>query len=813
MGKKLVIVESPAKAKTINKYLGSGYIVTASMGHVRDLPERTFGVDLKKNFEPTYEITTKRKSLITELRKHAARAESVYLATDPDREGEAIAWHLQEILKKPSGPGFHRVQFNEITRQAVQAAFQHPGKVDLRLVDSQQARRILDRIVGYKISPLLSRRVARGLSAGRVQSVAVRLVVERERQIRDFQKQEYWSIEAELRKQVDPRDPFRARLIQVGDQKVKAPEAKDAGQQKLNVLVISSQEQADALLAELQTCQYSVAKIEVKPKKRNPPPPFTTSTLQQSAAKALGFGTSKTMMIAQQLYEGIEVGEEDSVGLITYMRTDSFNVSREAQAEALAYIREQIGADYAPEKPNVYRSKKNSQGAHEAIRPTSARRSPDEVKRHLTHDQARLYRLIWDRFVASQMVPAETRVSSVDIPATPPSPAPRSCLFRATATEIVFPGWLRIYGVEAEAEKKAENEPPSEEEENKKLPPLTEQERLDLQRLLPEQHFTEPPPRYSEATLVRALEELGIGRPSTYAPTIATIQKRKYVEKEKSRLSPTKLGEVTTDLLVKHFARLLDVQFTAQMEELLDEIEEGKVEWHEMLTDFYREFAPTLKAATANMESVKPQPQPTDLKCSVCAAPMVIRQGRNGEFLACSAYPKCKNASSFERKEDGQIVAIPREETGVQCDKCQSPMVIKNGRSGPFLACSGYPKCKNAKSFARDAEGKIVVVEKPKPTEAGVACEKCGAPMVIRQSRRGPFIACSAFPKCRNAKPLPAELQDKAPPPPPPAPAPTPTDEKCDQCGEPMVRRHGRFGEFLGCSAYPKCKHLKKLSA
>jgi DNA topoisomerase-1 len=804
MAKKLVIVESPAKAKTINKYLGAEYSVKASMGHVRDLPERKFGVDLAKDFQPSYEVTAKRKALITELQKSARAAEFVYLASDPDREGEAIAWHLQELLKVKGGPKFYRVQFNEITKNAVRAAFDHPGHVDMKLVDSQQARRILDRIVGYKISPLLSKRVARGLSAGRVQSVAVRLVVEREREIRNFVQQEYWSVEAELRKLVAPKDHFLARLIQVGDKKVKAPN----DDPKPDTLVIGSKEQADALLADLTHAEYKVAKIDIKPKKRNAPPPFTTSTLQQSASKALGMGTSKTMMVAQQLYEGMEVGEEGSVGLITYMRTDSFNVSKDAQAEALGYIREQIGPDYAPATPNVFRSKKDAQGAHEAIRPTSMLRTPEKMRPYLDHDQQRLYRLVWERFVASQMTPAEMRVTSVDIDARREQ---KSFLFRATATEVVFPGWLKIYGVEEEAEKKAEHEKPSEEEENKKLPPLAESEGLHLVKLHPEQHFTEPPPRYSEATLVKALEELGIGRPSTYAPTIATIQKRRYVHKDKGRLSPTELGEITTDQLVKHFTKLLDVQFTAQMEELLDEIEEGKVEWHEMLRTFYDDFEPTLKAAGENMEDVRPKPIETDIPCALCGNKMMIRKGRNGDFLACSTYPKCKNTQNFRRDEEGKVHVVEKEETGLVCEKCGQPMVVKGSKRGDFLACSGYPECRNTKSFTRDAAGKITIVEKPKAVETNVKCEKCGSPMVIRNSRRGPFLACSGYPKCRNAKPLPEELKHHAPPP-PPKEEPVMTDEKCEKCGSPMVKRRGRFGEFLGCSAYPKCKNIRKLT-
>jgi DNA topoisomerase-1 len=806
MAKKLVIVESPAKAKTINKYLGSDFSVKASMGHVRDLPERKFGVEIEKDFKPTYQVSAKRKALVTELQKTAEGAEQVYLATDPDREGEAIAWHLWEILKsKKNGPKFFRVQFNEITKNAVRAAFDHPGQVDMKLVDSQQARRILDRIVGYKISPLLNKRVARGLSAGRVQSVAVRLVVEREREIRAFKPQEYWSVEAELRKLVDPKDHFLARLIQVGDKKVRAASGEAP---KADVMIIDGKAQADAILSDLKECEYKVAKIDIKSKKRSAAPPFTTSTLQQSASKALGMGTTKTMIVAQQLYEGVEIGAEGAVGLITYMRTDSFNISKDAQDEALAFIRETIGPDYAPATPNLYKSKKDSQGAHEAVRPSSARRTPESLRTYLDNDQFRLYKLIWDRFVASQMTPAEMKVTSIDIDARRD---PKFFLFRATATEVVFAGWLKIYGVEEEAEKKAEPEKPSEEEENKKLPPLSESEKLHLVKLLPAQHFTEPPPRFSEATLVKALEELGIGRPSTYAPTIATVQKRHYVNKDKGRLAPTQLGEITTDVLVKHFTKLLDVQFTARMEELLDEIEEGKVGWQEMLGDFYKDFEPTLKAASENMEDVRPKPVPIGIKCELCGEVLVTRPGKNGEFIACSAYPKCKNTKNFKRGEDGSIQIVEKEETGIKCEKCGSPMVIKAGKRGEFLACSGYPECKNAKSFTRDAAGKITVVEKPAPVVTDVKCEKCGSPMLIRNSRRGPFLACSGYPKCRNAKTLPDELKDKAPPP-PPKEEPVLTDEKCEKCGSPMAKRRGRFGEFLGCTGYPKCKNIKKLA-
>ena len=842
-GKHLVIVESPAKAKTINKYLGHDYVVKASMGHVRDLPSTGLSVDIKNDFEPTYEVSPKKKQIVAELKKAAEHAESVFLAPDPDREGEAIAWHLRELLAKgkKDHKRFRRVAFNEITKNAVQQAFLKPGDIEMSRVDSQQARRVLDRIVGYQISPLLWRRVRGARSAGRVQSVAVRLIVDREREIRAFVSKEYWSVEAEICKLVDPRTPFHARLVRINDEKLIDV---DKG-----LFLIGDQGAADAAKAELEGASWRVEKVDEQPRKRNPFPPFMTSTLQRAASTNLRMGTDLTMRIAQQLYEGVEAGAEGSVGLITYMRTDSLTVSRDAQAEALAYIRETFGAEYAPESPNFYRSRETAQGAHEAIRPTSVGRTPESVAPYLDRQQLALYTLIWKRFVASQMSPAQLLVKSVDILARNERVAtPRDFGFRASTTQVTFPGFLKVHGVEEGDEDKLADEGAE------AIPPLTAAEALELLGLKPEQHFTEPPPRYSEATLIKILEELGIGRPSTYAPTISTIQKREYVEKDKGRLKPTPLGETTTDLLVKWFPVLLDVQFTAQMEEQLDEVESGKVEWHELLKRFYKDFKPALDKAN----EVK-KPEKTDLKCQDCGAPMVIKHGRNGEFLTCSKYPKCKNAANFirdeagaihiqepektdflcekcgkpmtvrkapngeflacsaypeckttmnfTRAEGGAIVPEKREETGVQCEKCGQPMIVKSGKNGEFLACSAYPECKTTRNFARDAAGAIVP-EKKEATD--IKCEKCGSDMIIKSSRRGPFLACSGYPKCRNAMSFVRDESGKIVPK-PRAESQITVDEKCDKCGAPMAIKGSRRGSFLACTAYPKCKNTKPL--
>ncbi len=823
MAKNLVIVESPAKAKTINKYLGGDYLVKASMGHIRDLPEKGLGVDIENRFEPTYEVTKTKTKVVGELKAAAKAAERVYLCPDPDREGEAIAWHLSELLGGRKNSNFFRVTFNEITKDAVRAAFQHPGHIDMRLVDSQQARRVLDRIVGYQISPLLWKKLRGARSAGRVQSVAVRLIVEREREIRAFVKQEYWSIDAALRKReagaaILPA-PVLKKLSQAEEASEKPVLPAESFLAKLHKIQgakfwIGSEPLADAIVDELQTAEWLVAKLDQQARKRYPAPPFITSTLQQAASSALRMSPDQTMRVAQQLYEGMDIGEEGSVGLITYMRTDSVNISRDAQADALKFIAEQFGAEYAPEKPNLYKSKGGAQEAHEAIRPTSVRRTPDSVARYLDDRQLAVYKLVWRRYVASQMSTAELLVKSVEINAhaehrhdldalggtihpddkdkVPPPPPDdlrfRDYTFRISGTEVTFPGFLKVYGVEeGDEDKRADDEA------NQRVPALTMSEKLNLCDLRPEQHFTVPPPRYSEATLIKALEELGIGRPSTYAPTMKTIIERKYVEKEKSKLKPTDIGEQANDLLVKSFPHLLDVQFTAQMEEQLDEIEEGKVEWHELLQKFYDDFKPMLDAALHQKKI------PTGIKCPECKkGKLVITEGRRGEYLACSRYPKCKFSSDFTR-DNGEIEIIEAEKTGVVCEKCGSEMVLRMGKQGEFLACSKYPKCKTAMNFTRDEAGKIVP---QRAEDTGIVCKKCGKPMGIKKGRHGEFLACSGYPDCKSTMNFVRDEAGVIQP-----DTSHETGVTCAKCNSPMVIKRGRRGEFLACSGYPECRN------
>jgi DNA topoisomerase I len=742
MADKLVIVESPAKAKTIEKYLGRGYRVEASMGHVRDLPKSQLGVDLEHGFEPVYEVAKGKEKVIASLRKSIRSADEVFLATDPDREGEAIAWHILQATGIPRKTPVKRVVFNEITKSAVQQAIANPREIDRNLVDAQQARRVLDRLVGYKLSPLLWDKVKRGLSAGRVQSVAVRLVVAREREIEAFVAQEYWTIEADLSKQVaqpDPRSQLRATLIE------------RAGK-KLDKFAIQTQAGAQAVLDDLDGASYVVSKVTQKEKRRSAAPPFITSTLQQEASRKLGFGAKRTMIIAQQLYEGVDIGgSEGTVGLITYMRTDSTNVAQEAQAEAREVIRNRYGADYVPAKPPAYKTKaKGAQEAHEAIRPTSSARAPEDLRRVLSSEQFRLYDLIWKRFLASQMAAAVFDATTVDIAAGRGNllsgTAPYT--FRATGSVLKFPGFLAVYNVSLD-------EGEEDEDKENRLPPLAEREPLDLLALLPVQHFTEPPPRYTEASLVKELEKLGIGRPSTYAPTISTIVEREYVELTEKKLVPTTLGRVVTDLLVEHFPRIVDYGFTSEMEQQLDDIADGEKRWVPVLEAFYNPFADTLAQAQQQMRNVKREEILTDITCPKCKQGLLgIKFGRNGEFLACSRYQKggqepesCDFTSDFHRDGDGQIVLVAAaapETSDVMCNLCGKPMVIKKSRFGPFLGCSGYPECSNTRRLGKD--GKPV----PLPEPTGVTCPKCHEGELLR--RRGkfgrPFFGCNRYPKC-----------------------------------------------------------------
>jgi DNA topoisomerase-1 len=709
MPKKLVIVESPAKARTVGKFLGGEYAVRASVGHIRDLPQNRMGVNIENDFAPRYVIPEKKKEVVKGLREEAKAAEEVYLATDPDREGEAISWHLVSALNTSvKNKPVHRVEFHEITRGAIDHAFAHPRNINMQLVNAQQARRILDRLVGYSLSPLLRRKLSRNrLSAGRVQSVAVRLVVEREREIMAFIPVEYWSIEAELGKQVKKRtkkDIFRASLVQVKGEKFEC----------------HTGEEALKLKADLEQASYSVLDVRQKEVQRNPSPPFITSTMQQEASRKLGYTARRTMALAQALYEGLPVGGEGPVGLITYMRTDSTNVAESAQAEARAYIAQRYGSDFVPPTPRVYKTKaKGAQEAHEAIRPTSVLREPQAIKQYLEPDQFKLYDLIWKRFVASQMAAAIMDTTSVDIAANTSSLVPRPSspdyLFRATGSVVKFPGFMIVY-----TEGKDEAEVPEADEEGKRaLPPLTIGELLDLLGLYPEQHFTQPPPRYTEATLIRALEEQGIGRPSTYAPILSTIQDRGYVERlEGRRLKPTEIGFLVNDLLVKHFPEIVDVGFTAHMEEDLDRIASGEAEWVPVLRDFFSPFSETLTAAEKNMEKVTIPVEETDEVCEKCGAPMVIKRGRYGRFVACSAFPKCRNARSITVS------------TGVQCPECKEGNLVEKTtrRKRIFYSCSRYPECKFA------------VWNKPVP----VPCPACGGLLTEAGKKDGGKYVCAS---------------------------------------------------------------------
>ena len=713
MAKKLVIVESPAKARTLEKFLGKDFSVQACGGHVRDLPKKTLGVKVEKDFEPNYQLIKGKEKIIKGLKAAAQKAELVLLAPDPDREGEAIAWHLKILLGKNGK--VKRIEFNEITKEAVSESVKHPREIDMARVNAQQARRILDRLVGYKISPLLWKKVRKGLSAGRVQSVAVRLICEREEQIKKFKPEEYWDIIASLSTQ--DKAEFPARLIAKGGQPL-GVRPKEKGK------VIRSESEAKKIVKELEGAPYAVSKITRKEQKRHASPPFITSTLQQEASRKLGFSAKRTMVIAQKLYEGVDIRGEGRIGLITYMRTDSVRVAEEAERAARKYIGEAFGKEFLPSQPQRYRKKKQAQDAHEAIRPTSVFRHPEKVKESLKPDELKLYDLIWKRFVACQMKSAVFDQTSVDISAS-------DYLFRATGSVLRFEGFIKVY-LESE----------DDEEEKEKagtLPALKESEELSLLSLSPEQHFTQPPPRYNEASLVKELEKRGIGRPSTYAPILSTVQERGYVEKEGRALKPTEIGIVTNGLLVKHFPRIMDIKFTAHMEDDLDDIVAEKMEWVEALKEFYEPFAKALAEAEVKMKKVKKEIKTKEI-CPKCGKPLVIRQGRYGDFMACSGYPKCKFTKTLPEEESKALAGQEK------CEKCGKPMTLKHSRYGDFLACTGYPKCRNIKSILK---------------KIGAACPKCGGELVERRTRRGKvFYGCENYPKCKFAtwqKPKPKE--------------------------------------------------------
>jgi DNA topoisomerase-1 len=797
----LVIVESPAKAKTINKFLGKGYIVKASMGHVRDLPKRTLGVD-EETFEPTYDVLAEKKKTLAELKKAAKSADEVFLAADPDREGEAICWHLYEELTKGTKAEFRRVLFNEITQRAVREAFEHPLEIDYHKVDAQQARRILDRLVGYKISPLLWDKVRRGLSAGRVQSVALRIICEREAAIKAFVTREYWSLTAQLAADAPPQ--FRAKLIARDGKKTELASqdevAEALGELGWRIAEARKDEEKGLVVsveaATKDPTPFKVAKVQARESKKNPAPPFTTSKLQQDAARQLGYSVSRTMRLAQRLYEGTEIGDAGTVGLITYMRTDSTRVSDEALQGVRDFIGQTYGKDSLPDKPRAFKAGKRAQEAHEAIRPTTMEYTPEQMKSFLGRDELRLYTLIWNRFVASQMQVAIFDTTRADIEAG-------RLTFRATGSVLRSPGWLAVYH-----EGKEEDSSSQDEDQNgnggkdTRLPVLTEGQSLRLDQLLPKQHFTQPPPRFSEATLVKELEENGIGRPSTYASILSTIQNRDYVEKEEKRFSPTELGLLVNDLMVASFGDIVEVGYTARMEEELDRIEEGKLNWIDALREFKTTFDADLERAKLEMRDVKREEIPTDQVCDKCGQPMVLKWGRFGQFLACKGYPDCKNTREINGSTDVEMddrssmpaaaktakvktEPNPIETEAEPCEKCGKPMVLRRGRYGQFLACSGYPDCKTTRKVMVSKDGKA---EAKADVLLDATCPNCKEQLALKQGRYGEFTACSSYPKCRYVK-----MKE--------------TGVGCPQCSKgTVVERRSRRGKlFFGCSAYPDC--------
>jgi DNA topoisomerase-1 len=758
MAKSLVIVESPAKSKTISKYLGKDYIVKASLGHVKDLPKRDLAVDLNGTFDPHYEVIEGKKKLIAELKQAAKGASAIYLAADPDREGEAICFHLMEELqsKKAGGPAIHRVMFNEITANAIRKAFERPAEVDIHLVEAQQARRILDRLVGYQISPLLWDKVRRGLSAGRVQTVALRLIVDREREIRAFQKEEYWSIDVHLNAKKPP--VLKAQLAKRNQQS----------------LEIASEGAALSIVAALEGTAYVVKSVGTKEKKRNPVPPFITSTLQQEAARKLRFSVKRTMGLAQRLYEGVEIGADGPTGLITYMRTDSVRVSNEALAEVREFIPVRYGPAYLPESPNFYKGKKDAQDAHEAIRPTAAERTPESLEKFLSEDEMKLYRIIWARFVASQMKPAVFDQTTIEVTALGKDQA--EYLFRATGSVPKFDGFLAVYQ-EGKDQKDEDDE-----ELKHKLPLVAQGEVLKFKSIEPEQHFTEPPPRFTEATLVKELEADGVGRPSTYASILSTIQDRGYVTRQGGRFHPTELGIVVTDLLVQNFDDIFDVKYTARMEEELDEIEEGKLDWRAAMAEFYEKFKVDLEKAEREMENIKRMEKPTGLTCDKCGRPMVLKWGKHGSFISCTGYPEC--TSTREPTPDlveGAAPEFTEQDAEEYCENCGRPMVLKKGRFGQFFACTGYPDCKTTRPVGSNEQRKADV-----PLDED--CPQCGSKLVMKYGRFGEFTACSNYPTCKYIK---QKLVGVG----------------CPDCadGQIIERRSKRGKTFYGCNKYPDC--------
>lgn len=749
------------------------------MGHVRDLPEKAFGVDIDKGFAPKYVVIPERRESLKKLKEAVKQADRVLLASDPDREGEAIAYHLAHVLKLPSP---ERVEFNEITRSAVLAALENPRPIDMRRVEAQEARRILDRIVGYMLSPLLWKKVRKGLSAGRVQSVVLRLICDREREIEAFVPEEYWTLTARLAQKTDAATPFEARLVASDHKKIE----------------LKTEADTQAVIQELQGAIYRVENIKERDQRRNPQPPYTTSTLQQDAARQLGFSNRKTMLIAQQLYEGVSLGDAGAVGLITYMRTDSTRLAPEAQAAARQYIRDTFGEPYLPKTPPKYKLKGTAQDAHEAIRPTSVLRTPEAVAPFLEADQRRLYELIWRRFVASQMAPAVLTVTTVDVQAG-------RYTFRASGSVVKFDGFLRVMQTrndrtdksgktdtsdQSEIPEKADTLDAS--EDNVRLPRLTVGEELDLLELIPKQHFTEPPPRYTEASLVKTLDEKGIGRPSTWATFISTILDRGYVVLEDRKFRPTELGYTVNDLLVKHFPEVMDYDFTSAMETKLDEIEEGRAEKLPVLREFYESFARALQLANEQMERLKPEAVETDVVCPACGRKMMLRHSDRGPFLGCSGYPRCRTILNVDGTPPENSAPSAPEATDTVCPKCGKPMVIRQGKYGPFLGCSGYPKCRTVMPLPG-----APAPERPPVEKVGVACPKCGGDVVVKRSRKGAvFYGCANYPTCDYVT------------------WHRPVGRPCPKCGWPLGEKsyRGKSQGVLVCTN-PDCDHTERLTS
>ncbi len=855
-GRNLVIVESPAKAKTINKYLGRDYVVKASRGHVRDLPPHQYGIDPGRNFEPMYEILPKNKKIVDELRRLADAADTVYLATDLDREGEAIAWHLVEALSLPARK-VQRVVFNEITKTAIKEAFEHPHEIDMSKVEAQQARRVLDRIVGYELSPLLWKKIAKGLSAGRVQSVAVRLIVEREREIRAFEPQEYWAVDGVFATRADGLDKLadnwrtflatpgeksdgpsqKDRFAWLGDhacietalseiaQSAFRPEGRivkgDKGSKQASDFesaVDSVRSIADALGFKTESVSdepwkeyehlklrkialngrmaldaapdFHVKSIDTKRTTTKPPTPFTTATLQQAAANQLHFAASRTMRIAQGLYEGIDIHTgEGNVGLITYMRTDSRNLSAESIGAARTHIAEHYGDKFLPEKPNRYASSGKAQEAHEAIRPTDVNRTPESLRGHLSAEQLKLYTLIWNRFVACQMTPAQWDATTVLISA---ATAQGEAVFKATGRVLVFAGFYKVMGVPKSAD-------------DQTLPPLTVGQRVYPIDIRPEQKFTAPPARFTEASLVKTLEAEGIGRPSTYAAIIQTIQDRGYVDQEDRKFHPTARGEVVTDKLVAHFPKIMDIGFTSHVEDELDKIEENHCDWHHVLHEFYDPFKESLAKANEEMERVRAEP--SEYTCELCGKEMVYRLGRNGRFLSCTGYPECTGTMNIDKH--GKPMETPKVD--VQCELCGKDMLLRRSKRGPFLGCSGYPACGGTMPCADDGKP----LKKVRAEDVAQACAECGGKMEVKYARGRAFLGCDNYPKCKATAPMPEGVYVEKP-------KPESAGARCDRCGRSMVIRKSRRGPFLSCSGFPRCRnampmekldHLKALEA